>query len=253
MTDPFGHDPVVSRHDALLSALVHRVDRDLELTCGSSSDRHSAWDLVMTNRQIRLTLGLPSQHVGIMSLVPIGHDELERPRGSAKESRPKGSETHGSSGRPVGRDGHEQPVLFQVSRGLGKELGRAYGIDDQVELSSRPRTLELLRQRRSLVVVQIRRPEFPNEGETLGATGSGDIARSHVPGDLDGHLADRGRSAVDKDGGTGFDLVGSDGEAVEGRQADGGETGGLVKGERVGFRDDVLGLHPNTDPLVLTR
>jgi hypothetical protein len=55
----------------------------------------------------------------------------------------------------------------------------------------------------------------------LLATARSDIASSHVLGDLDSHLADRGRSSVDKDGRTGLDLIGPDAETVVCGQTDG--------------------------------
>lgn len=55
----------------------------------------------------------------------------------------------------------------------------------------------------------------------LLATARSDIACSHVLSDLDSHLADRGRSSVDEDGGAGLDLIGPDAETVVSGQTDG--------------------------------
>jgi hypothetical protein len=100
----------------------------------------------------------------------------------------------------------------------------------------------LVRQGGSLVVVQVGSTEVPDERVVLLATTRGDIAGSHVLGDLDGHLTDRGRTSVDKDGRAGLDLVRSDAEAIESDQTDGAESGGLVERQRVGLFDNVLGL-----------
>lgn len=52
-TDPLRHDSIVSLHDALLSALVNRVDRNLELLCNTASKRKRANQLWTPKAQIR--------------------------------------------------------------------------------------------------------------------------------------------------------------------------------------------------------